>query len=111
MQKWVCLLLVNLGWMPSLFGAASSASSTVIHDGEVVGHTQNGVPIVQRSHVVYSDSSEAYRQNIHHQFSFGIGLLVGSMTYGYLLRPDWVLESYVQKQLEFVEGESFTGTV
>ncbi len=93
-----------------IFAQVSPAADEIEKD-VVVGKTHAGVPIVKRAKVVYADSSEAYRHHHHHQLSLGVGLLVGSVTYGYLLRPDWILEGYAQKQLEFLAGDSILASV
>jgi acid stress-induced BolA-like protein IbaG/YrbA len=110
MKKWVWLLVGSWCIQGSTF-AQVSTSFDGSEGNVVVGQTIDGVPIVERPRVVYADSSEAYRQNHHHQLSLGIGLLVGSVTYGYLVRPDWIVEGYLQKQLEFIEGDSISATM
>ena len=105
MKKWVWWFVAIMWIQETCCGFASPENETPAKD-IVVGKTQEGVPILQRSRVIYADSSEAYRQSQHHQLSVGFGLLVASVTYGYLLRPNWILEGYVQKQLEFVEGDA-----
>ncbi len=96
--------MVGLSWMQTLCGASGEGE-------QVVGHTRDGIPIVLRPQTVDAQSSEAYRQNQRHQVSMGVGLLVSSLTYGYLIRPEWVFELYGQRQLEFIEGDSRAGTI